>query len=38
MRNADGAWDEPAKFPGLTNAYFQVVELGKDEVLRPFKP
>lgn len=38
LRSADGPWDEPAKFPGLTNAYFQVVELGKDEVLKPFRP
>lgn len=37
-RSADGAWDEPHKFPGLTNAYFQVLEMGKDEVLKPFKP
>lgn len=38
LRSADGPWDEPAKFPGLTNAYFQAVEVGKDEVLKPFKP
>lgn len=38
LRSADGAWDEPKKFPGLTNAYFQVLETGKDEVLKPFKP
>ncbi|MFT3955963.1 MAG: hypothetical protein QM722_16720 [Piscinibacter sp.] len=38
LRASDGAWDEPAKFPGLTNAYFQAVELGKDEVLKPFRP
>jgi hypothetical protein len=38
LRSADGAWDEPAKFPGLTNAYFQAIEIGKDEVLKPFKP
>lgn len=37
LRSSDGAWDEPPKFPGLTNAYFQVIELGKDEVLKPFK-
>jgi len=35
MRAADGKWDEPPKFPGLTNAYFQALELGKDEFLRP---
>jgi len=38
LRSADGAWDEPNKFPGLTNAYFQAIESGKDEVLKPFKP
>lgn len=38
LRSADGSWDEPAKYPGLTNAYFQVLETGKDEVLKPFKP
>ena len=37
-RSPDGSWDEPPKYPGLTNAYFQVLELGKDEVLKPFKP
>ncbi|HKX43442.1 MAG TPA: hypothetical protein VJO99_19945 [Burkholderiaceae bacterium] len=37
LRSSDGAWDEPPKFPGLTNAYFQAIELGKDEVLKPFK-
>jgi hypothetical protein len=36
-RAADGGnWDEPPKFPGLTNAYFQVLEMGKDEFLKPF--
>lgn len=38
VRASDGAWDEPPKFPGLSNAYFQMLELGKDEVLTPFKP
>lgn len=32
---ADKNWDEPPKFPGLTNAYFQAVELGKDKLLEP---
>jgi hypothetical protein len=36
IRAADGTWDEPPKFPGLTNAYFQTLELGKDTLLRPF--
>jgi hypothetical protein len=35
-RSADKTWDEPPKFPGLTNTYFQVLELGKDAFLGPF--
>lgn len=35
VRAADGPWDEPPQFPGLTNAYFQVLETGKDRILRP---
>jgi hypothetical protein len=34
-KSADKAWDEAPKFPGLTNAYFQVVELGKDSFVKP---
>jgi hypothetical protein len=37
-KSADGAWDEPPKFPGLTNAYFQVVELGRDALMQAFLP
>ncbi|HEU4775283.1 MAG TPA: hypothetical protein VFS95_00575 [Telluria sp.] len=37
QKASDGKWDEPAKFPGLTNAYFQVLEMTKDEVLKPFQ-
>lgn len=33
-RAAEGAWDEP-KFPGLTNAYYQVLETGMDMVKKP---
>lgn len=35
MKASDGKWDEPPKFPGLTNAYYQVIELAKDSVLKP---
>lgn len=35
-RGADGKWDEPPKFPGLTNAYFQAIELTRDQIKRPF--
>jgi hypothetical protein len=36
IKSADGNWDEPPQFPGLTNAYFQTLELGKDSFLRTF--
>ncbi|HZY15264.1 MAG TPA: hypothetical protein VFE74_01470 [Ramlibacter sp.] len=36
-RNAEGRWDEPPKYPGLTNAYFQALEESKDELLEPWK-
>lgn len=36
-KNSDGDWDEPPAFPGLTNAYFQVIETSKDNFLKPFK-
>jgi hypothetical protein len=35
-KSADQNWDESPKFPGLTNAYFQVLELAKDSFLQPF--
>ncbi len=35
-KSADQNWDEPPKFPGLTNAYFQALEIGKDSFLKPF--
>jgi hypothetical protein len=38
VRSSDGKWDEPPKFPGLSNAYFQTVELGRDAFLQPFGP
>jgi hypothetical protein len=30
-------WDQPPKFPDLTNAYFQALELAKDAVLKPLQ-
>lgn len=36
-KSSEGAWDEPPKFPGLTNAYFQTLEGGKDAFLKPFE-
>jgi len=38
LKSADGRWDEPPKFPGLTNAYFQALEESKDQLLRPWAP
>ena len=35
-RAAEGNWDEPPKFPGLSNAYYQVLETGMDLVKKPF--
>jgi len=35
-KSASGNWDEPPKFPGLTNAYYQTLEMGKDSFLKPF--
>lgn len=34
---AEAEWKEPPSFPGLTNAYFQALEMGRDELLQPFK-
>lgn len=36
-RSAQGNWDEPPNFPGLTNAYFQALEGGKDRLLGTFQ-
>lgn len=36
IKASDGKWDEPPKFPGLTNAYFQSLEMAQDLVLTPF--
>ncbi|MGZ3158474.1 MAG: hypothetical protein ACXU7H_05265 [Burkholderiaceae bacterium] len=36
QKGTDKNWDEPPKFPGLTNAYFQAIEIGKDRFLSPF--
>lgn len=37
-KSASGEWDEPPKFPGLANAYFEAVEEAKDQLTQPFKP
>lgn len=36
LKAADGSWDEPPTFPGVTNAYFQALELGKDAIVENF--
>jgi len=36
-KGANGNWDEPPNFPGLTNAYFQVLEMGKDKLVGTFQ-
>lgn len=37
MKNGDGKWDEPPSYPGLTNTYYQVIEMSRDAYLKPFK-
>jgi len=37
LKSAEQSWDEPPKFPGLTNAYFQAIEIGKDTFKQPFQ-
>lgn len=37
IKNGDSKWDEPPSFPGLTNTYFQVIEMSRDKYLQPFK-
>ncbi len=37
LKSSDSAWDEAPKFPGLSNAYFQAVELGRDAVVKPLE-
>lgn len=35
-KSADKNWDEPPEYPGLTNAYFQALAIGRDAFLLPF--
>ncbi|WP_338848925.1 hypothetical protein V8J88_08275 [Massilia sp. W12] len=35
MKAAQGSWDEPPQYPGLTNAYYQALEISKDELSMP---
>lgn len=36
-RSPGTGWDEPPKFPALTNTYFQALEMGKDAILGDLK-
>jgi hypothetical protein len=35
-RASEGEWDEPPKFAGLTNAYYQALEAALDQLRKPF--
>lgn len=37
QQSVQGTWDEPPKFPGLTNAYFSTLEDAKDSIKKPFR-
>ena len=34
-KSVSDGWDEPPAFPGLTNAYYQAIELGKESIVTP---
>ena len=36
FKAANGEWDEPPYFPALTNAYFQSIETGREQILAEF--
>lgn len=38
QKSAESKWDEPPKFPGLTNAYYQAIEGGKDAIMKGLAP
>jgi hypothetical protein len=37
IRSADSNWDEPPSYPGMTNAFYQALENGKDQLLAPLQ-
>lgn len=37
MKACEGPWDEPPMFPGMTNAYFQTIEMARDQVLEEWR-
>ncbi len=36
VKSTNQNWDEPPQFPGLSNAYFQTLEIARDTFLQPF--
>jgi hypothetical protein len=36
LKSTSQNWDEPPQFPGLSNAYFQTLEVARDTFLQPF--
>ncbi len=36
-KQTEGKWDEPPNFPAITNAYFEAIEHGRDQILAPLK-
>ena len=36
LKGVDGGWDEPPNFPALTNAYYQAIEEGREQILSEF--
>lgn len=36
VKSTNQNWDEPPQFPGLSNAYFQTLEVARDTFLQPF--
>jgi len=37
LRPAQGKWDEPPRFPGLTAAYYEAIELAKEQLVQPLQ-
>ena len=37
-RSAEGEWDEPPNFPGMTNAFYQAIEQARDAITKPLAP
>lgn len=35
--NSQGEWDEPPSFPGISNAYYQAIEMAKEKISSLFK-